>query len=91
MKARGARRDALYVNEANRIGYETFDQMASRTRRFVILDYNPSSRFWVHDELLAKYKGETDFQISTYLDNEALSASEIRNIERHDHASNWWP
>ena len=90
MKARGARRDALYVNEANRIGYETFDQMASRTRCFVILDYNPSSRFWVHDELLAKYRDETDFQISTYLDNEALSASEIRNIERHDRTSNWW-
>ena len=90
MKARGARRDALYVNEANRIGYETFDQMASRTRRFVILDYNPSSRFWVHDELLTKYRSETDFRISTYVDNEALSESEIRNIERHDRHSNWW-
>lgn len=90
MKARGARRDVLYVNEANRIQYDTFDQLASRTRDFVIIDYNPSSRFWAHDELLAKYRDECDFGISTYMDNEALSDSEVRNIERHDRTSNWW-
>ena len=90
LKARGARRDALYVNEANRLRYDTFDQLASRTRDFVIIDFNPSGRFWAHDELLRHYRSECDFFITTYKDNEALSPREVRNIERHDHNSNWW-
>lgn len=90
LKARGSRRDVLYVNEANRLRYDTFDQLASRTRDFVMLDFNPSGRFWAHDELLRHYRSECDYFITTYKDNEALSPREVRNIERHDHNSNWW-
>lgn len=95
MTSRGPRRDVLFVNEANGINYETFDQLASRTRDFVILDYNPSARFWCHDELVEKQKDRTSFIVLTYEDNEALSKQERENIERRkpkpgEEPSNWW-
>ena len=51
-KLRGARRDILFVNECNRITWEAFTQLEIRTREKVILDFNPVSRFWVHNKLM---------------------------------------
>lgn len=95
MSARGPRRDVLFVNEANGISYEVFDQLASRTRDFAIIDYNPSAKFWAHEELLERQKDQTSFLILTYTDNEALSARERANIEsrrpkKGEEPSNWW-
>ena len=95
MTSRGPRRDVLFVNEANGINYETFDQLAGRTRDFVIIDYNPSAKFWAHEELVEKQKDRTSFIILTYLDNEALSSQERENIESRkpkpgEEPSNWW-
>lgn len=95
MTSRGPRRDVLFVNEANGINYETFDQLATRTRDFVILDYNPSAKFWAHEELVEKQKDKTSFIVLTYLDNEALSKQERDNIESRkpkegEEPSNWW-
>ena len=39
-KARGARRDVLFVNEANLIDYETFNQLEIRTKESIYVDYN---------------------------------------------------
>ena len=50
-KLRGARRDVLFVNECNNIDWESYYQMAIRTRRFIYLDYNPVVEFWVDTEL----------------------------------------
>ena len=96
MTSRGPRRDVLFVNEANGINYETFDQLATRTRDFVIIDYNPSAKFWAHEELVeGKQKDKTTFLTLTYLDNEALSTQERENIESRkpkegEEPSNWW-
>lgn len=96
MTSRGPRRDVLFVNEANGITYETFDQLATRSRDFVILDYNPSAKFWAHEELVeGKQKDKTTFLTLTYLDNEALSKQERENIESRkpkegEEPSNWW-
>lgn len=95
MTSRGPRRDVLFVNEANGLNYETFDQLATRTRDFVILDYNPSAKFWAHEELVEKKPDKTSFLCLTYLDNEALSAQERENIESRkpkegEEPSNWW-
>lgn len=95
MTARGPRRDVLFVNEANGITYETFEQLATRTRDFAIIDYNPSSRFWAHDELVDKKPDKTSFLILTYMDNEALGAQERENIESRkpkpgEEPSNYW-
>ena len=95
MTSRGPRRDVLFVNEANGITYETFDQLAGRTRDFVIIDYNPSAKFWAHEELIEKQKDRTSFVVLTYKDNEALSVQERENIESRkpkvgEEPSNWW-
>lgn len=95
MTSRGPRRDVLFVNEANGLSYETFDQLATRTRDFVIIDYNPSAKFWAHEELVEKKSDKTSFLTLTYLDNEALSKQERENIESRkpkegEEPSNWW-
>lgn len=95
MSSRGPRRDVLFVNEANGITYEVFDQLASRTKDFCIIDYNPSAEFWAHTELMKKLRKDATFLIVTYKDNEALSFREVKNIENHkpkpgEEPSNWW-
>ena len=95
MTSRGPRRDVLFVNEANGLDYETFDQLAGRTRDFVIIDYNPSAKFWAHEELVEKQKDRTSFITLTYIENEALSVQERENIESRkpkegEELSNWW-
>lgn len=96
MKAHGLSRDVLFVNEANAFTYETFDQLASRTEDFVIVDYNPTYKFWAHEELVeGKHKDRTSFIVLTYKDNEALSPQIVENIESHkpkdgEEPSNYW-
>lgn len=96
MKAHGLSRDVLFVNEANAFNYETFDQLASRTEDFVIVDFNPTSKFWAHEELVeGEQKDRTSFTVLTYKDNEALSSQIVRNIESHrpkpgEEPSNYW-
>lgn len=91
MGALGARRDYLFVNEANRITYETFGQLEIRTLERIWLDYNPSSRFWVMSEVMEK---RTDWQFIklTYRDNEALPDTVLQALlqRRGDGTSNWW-
>jgi phage terminase large subunit len=94
-KLRGARRDVLFVNECNNIPFEAYNQLAIRTKKFIYLDYNPTSEFWVHTELL-KDK-DSDFVILTYKDNEALDPALVREIEKAKEKAktsaywdNWW-
>jgi len=94
-KLRGARRDVLFVNECNNIPFEAYNQLAIRTKKFIYLDYNPTSEFWVHTELL-KDK-DSDFVILTYKDNEALDPALVREIEKAREKAktsaywdNWW-
>ena len=68
-KAKGPRRQILYVNEANRMTFEIYHQLAKRTDFEIFVDYNPSVKFWAHDIL--KPQANSDFIILTYLDNEA--------------------
>lgn len=90
MGALGARRDILYVNEANRINWETFSNLEVRTKEKVIIDFNPVNEFWAHTELLGRE--DVDFLKLTYLDNEGLDESTTKAIEmrRGDGTSNWW-
>lgn len=93
MGAHGARRDVLYVNEANRISWETFSQLEVRTRKKVIVDFNPVNEFWAHKELVNNpERTDVDFIKLTYKDNEALDIATKQAIEmrRGDGTSNWW-
>ena len=94
-KLRGARRDILFVNEANNIDWESYHQMSVRTRKFIYIDYNPTQEFWAHTELIGK--PGTDFVILTYKDNEALEPAIVKEIEAAEEKAkdspywaNWW-
>lgn len=91
MGALGARRDYLFVNEANRIGFETFTQLEVRTKQRIWIDFNPVNKFWAHTEVLAK-RTDCEFLKINYLDNEALDANIVASIEQRkgDGSSNWW-
>src|ERR1044071_6616943 len=45
-KVRGPRRDRLFINEANNVPYEAFDQLEVRTKELIYLDWNPTTEFW---------------------------------------------
>lgn len=95
MDAHGPARDLLFVNEANDMDWETFDQLAARTGDKVIIDFNPTSEFWAHTELLKKHPERCDFIILTYKDNEALNPRIRQYIEDHrpkkgEKPTNWW-
>ena len=94
-KLRGARRNILYVNECNNIEFDAYYQMAIRTSGDVWLDYNPASTFWVDKEILTQ--PNVDFITLTYLDNEALSDTIVKEIETaktkaltSTYWANWW-
>ena len=78
-KLRGGRRQILYVNECNSINYESYLQLAIRTSGDIYLDYNPSSRFWCHTEVITQ--PDTDFIVINYKDNEALPDEVVKMLE----------
>jgi phage terminase large subunit len=94
-KLRGARRDVLYINECNNVTFESYNELAIRTKKAIYLDFNPANEFWVHTEL--KDEHDSDFLILTYKDNEALDNSIVQQIEKNRlkaetsaYWANWW-
>ena len=79
-KMRGPRRDRLIINEANRIDFESYTQLAVRTNGKVLMDWNPVNRFWFHNELQGD--PDTDFLILTWKDNEACPVKAKRFIQK---------
>lgn len=77
--ARNGKRDVLFINEANGISWEVFWQLDMRTRWKVFLDYNPSARFWVHDNLIGK--PDVRLIISDHRKNHFLTAKQHEMIE----------
>jgi phage terminase large subunit len=78
------RRGKLYINEANKIGWEVASTYIGRTHGDIYLDYNPDFEFWAHTEV-PKLKDENGDPISeqiilTYQDNEMLPQSEVDYI-----------
>lgn len=94
-KLRGARRDILYINECNNVDFNSYNELAIRTKQEIYLDFNPANEFWVHTEL--KDEGDSDFLILTYRDNEALDQRIVKEIEKNkikaktsSYWENWW-
>lgn len=48
ISARSGKRDILYINEANGIPFEIAHELIIRTRKCMVFDYNPNTKFWVH-------------------------------------------
>lgn len=88
-KAHGPRRDVLFLNECNNLPFNIIDQLITRTRKIVWMDWNPSEEFWFYTELQPN-RNDIDFVKLTYLDNEALTPEEITEIESHKNNARWW-
>jgi phage terminase large subunit len=94
-KLRGARRNILYINEANNIAFESYNQLAIRTSGEIWIDFNPTAEFWAHTEVLEEE--DSEFLTLTYVDNEALPDTIVADIEsardkakRSTYWANWW-
>lgn len=88
-KVRGPGRDILYVNEANLIPFQTYTQLALRTKEIIFLDFNPA------DEESWVYKVADDPKNilihSTYKNNPFLSKEQVAEIESLQYADeNLW-
>lgn len=89
-KIRGRKRDLLFINEANELTLEDWQQLIFRTNEKAILDYNPSDEFhWIYDRVLTR--DDCAFYKTTYLDNPFLSdviKDEIERLKEID--ENYW-
>lgn len=90
-KLRGARRDRLFLNEANNVTFDAFEQLEMRTNDFVFMDYNPTNEFWAMTEIMQEGKRtDWDFIILTYKDNEACPPNIIDSIEQRKNRKGWY-
>jgi phage terminase large subunit len=94
-RLRGARRQVVYINEANNIDFESYYQLAIRTSEAIYIDFNPTHEFWAHTEVL--HEDDSELIILTYNDNEALPDTIKRDIELNRtkaetsaYWANWW-
>lgn len=90
LKVRGPGRDILFINEANLIRFDTFQQLILRTRKCVFLDYNPSDEFhWLYEHV--QTRTDCKFIKSTYLDNPFLPDEQVKEIENLKNVDeNYW-
>lgn len=80
-KVRGRKRNVLYINEANELYFEDWQQLILRTTDKAILDYNPSDEFhFIYDKI--KPREDAEFYITTYKDNPFLDEQTVSEIER---------
>mgnify|MGYP003642463945 FL=1 len=89
-KIRGRKRDVLYLNEANELFFEDWQQLIFRTKGKVILDYNPSDAFhWIYERVIPRE--DCDFYQTTYKDNPFLEDTIVSEIERlKDTDEDYW-
>ena len=91
-RIRGPRRHILYINEANRLTFDTYHQLSTRTESDIYLCFNPSAEFWAHTEVLNEANSE--LLVLTYKDNEALPANVLEDFDtakiKAAQGSNYW-
>lgn len=76
--AKSGKRDYLFINEANGIDYKIYWQLATRTKKKVFIDYNPTFRFWAHDLM---NEPDTKVIISDHRHNPYLTQEQHDRIE----------
>ena len=93
-KLRGSRRDILFINEANNISHEAYNQLAIRTKQLIFIDFNPSHRFWAHEHL--SDDPDAEWITLTYKDNEYTPPEIVNELvkaeakaEKSDYWRNW--
>jgi phage terminase large subunit len=79
-KLRGMKHDIVWMNEANELLYDDFQQIAMRTTGKILIDYNPSA----NSSYLYSIPEEKSIKIhSTYKDNPFLGKEQIELIESY--------
>ena len=80
-KVRGRKRDLLFINEANELYWEDWQQLIFRTQGRIILDYNPSEEYhWIYDKVIPRE--DADFFQTNYKDNPFVEDTIKKEIER---------
>ena len=81
VKVRGRKRNLLFINEANELYFEDWQQLLFRTSEKIILDYNPSEEYhWIYDKIIPRE--DASFLKTNYLDNPFLEKTLVDEIER---------
>lgn len=88
-KLRGARRDRLFLNEANNVTFEAFEELEVRTKEFIYIDFNPTNEFWAFTDVIP-IRNDVEHLVLTYKDNEALSKEIVDSIEQRRERKGWW-
>jgi len=92
------RRDILYINEGNKIGWTIAATYIGRTHEDVYVDHNPDFEYWAHTEIPQltyptgplKGKRMDSMIIVTWRDNELCPPDEIAFIEARKHNKQWY-
>lgn len=80
-KIRGRKRNLLFVNEANEIDWDSWQQLIFRTQGKIIIDYNPSeANHWIYDKV--EVREDAIFYKTTYKDNPFIDKNIIHELER---------
>ena len=74
---KGLRSHVMYINEANKVNFETYRQLTSRAEN-IYIDFNPDEKFWAHEHI--KIRKDCDYINLTFLDNECLGDAERDEI-----------
>jgi phage terminase large subunit len=74
---KGLRSDVIFVNEANKVKFDTYRELTSRAKR-VIIDFNPNKKFWAHQQVITR--DDCQFLKLTFQDNEYLGVEELNEI-----------
>lgn len=89
-----AKRDVLFINEANHVKFEIASALMDRTEEKVIIDFNPDAEFWAHTEVLTE--PGAGFLLLKYTDNEGCPPAKIEMLESRrekaktsDYWANW--
>lgn len=88
------RRDILYINEGNKIGWSIASTYIGRTHEDVYIDHNPDYEYWAHTEVpkLLTPEGERmdEMIIVTYKDNELCPKDEVNYILARKGNTEWF-
>lgn len=79
-KAKGVKSDITYINEINYMKYPIYKQIKLRTNETLIMDYNPTGHFWLHEKELPIFNKYL-FKLTTYKDNPALPKGKAKELE----------
>jgi len=79
-RIRGRKRDDAFINEINETTLDAFRQLAFRTKRKIVCDYNPSEPYsWVYDDV--ETRKDCEVHVTTYKDNPFLEPELVHEIE----------